>query len=162
MASARRGAPQTQETTAAAIYGVIVSAGVMAAAHVDTAMQVVVAVLVTLVIYWAAERYARVIAERIHSGHRPSWPQLRRQLTSGWEMVTASYTPLAVLGILTLLGVDLFAAVLSALACSTLLLGAAGWAMGRRGHLTVPERIVAAVVASLFGVVMIVLKSLLH
>jgi hypothetical protein len=123
---------------------------------------VVVAVLVTLVIYWAAERYARVIAERIHSGHRPSWPQLRQQLTSGWEMVTASYTPLAVLGVLSLLGVDLFAAVVSALACSTVILGLAGWAMGRRGHLTLPERIVAAVVASLFGVVMILLKSLLH
>ena len=162
MASARRTAPPNEESTAAAIYGVIVSAGVMAAAHVDTALQVVIAVLVTLIIYWGAERYARVIAERIHAGHRPSWPQLRRQLTSGWEMVTASYTPLAVLGVLTLLGVDLFAAVVSALACSTVLLGMAGWAMGRGGHLTVPERIVAAVVASLFGVVMIVLKSLLH
>ena len=161
MASARRAEPN-QESTAAAIYGVIVSAGVMAAAHVDTAIQVMVAVLVTLIIYWGAERYARVIAERIHAGHRPSWPHLRRQLTSGWEMVTASYTPLAVLGVLSLLGVDLFAAVVSALACSTVLLGVAGWAMGRSGHLTVPERIVAAVVASLFGVVMIVLKSLLH
>src|SRR5512134_2229600 len=98
MASARRAAPN-QESTAAAIYGVIVSAGVMAAAHVDTALKVVVAVLVTLLIYWGAERYARVIAERIHEGHRLTWPQLRQQLTSGWEMVTASYTPLAVLGV---------------------------------------------------------------
>lgn len=161
MASARRTA-HNQESTAAAIYGVIVSAGVMAAAHVDTAIQVMVAVLVTLIIYWGAERYARVIAERIHEGHRPSWPKLRQQLTIGWEMVTASYTPLAVLGVLSLLGVDLFAAVVSALVCSTVLLGLAGWAMGRSGHLTVPERIVAAVVASMFGVVMIVLKSLLH
>jgi hypothetical protein len=161
MASARR-VPPTEESTAAAIYGVIVSSGVMAAAHVDTAAAVIVAVLVTLVIYWGAERYARVVAERIHQGHRPSWSQVRVQLTSGWEMVSASYAPLAVLAVLTLLGVELYGAVLSALGFSTALLCVAGWAMGRNGQLTPRERVASTVVAGLFGAVMIVLKSMLH
>ncbi|SES31833.1 hypothetical protein SAMN05216199_2823 [Pedococcus cremeus] len=161
MASARRSVP-TEESTAATIYGVIVSAGVMAAAHAETALAVVVAVLVTLVIYWVAERYARLVAERIHRGHRPTWAQAREQLTDGWEMVSASYLPLAVLSVLSLLGVELYGAVLSALVCSTVLLCVAGWAMGRKGQLTTRERVVSTVVAGLFGVVMIALKSLLH
>lgn len=152
----------TEESTAATIYGVIVSAAVMASAQAETALAVVVAVLVTLVIYWGAERYARLVAQRIHQGHRPSWAQAREQLTDGWEMVSASYLPLAVLSVLTLFGAELYGAVLSALVCSTVLLCIAGWAMGRRGQLTLRERVVSTVVAGAFGVVMIVLKSSLH
>ena len=44
--------------------------------------------VVTLTIYWGAERYARIVAERIHEGHRPNWTSVRFQLTRGWEMVT--------------------------------------------------------------------------
>jgi hypothetical protein len=49
----------------------------MAVAHAT------LAVLVTLTIYWAAERYARIVAERIHEGHAPRWHTLREQLTCG-------------------------------------------------------------------------------
>jgi hypothetical protein len=77
-------------------------------------------------------------------------------------MVTASYLPLGVLSVLTLLGVELYGAVLSALVCSTVLLCIAGWAMGRNGHLTRWERVASTVVAGLFGLVMIALKSQLH
>ena len=161
MVSARRSA-STEESTAAAIYGVIVSAAVMASAHAETAWAVVVAVLVTLVIYWGAEWYARLVAERIHQGHRPTWAQVRGQLTNGWEMVSASYLPLAVLSVLTLFGMELYGAVLSALGCSTVLLCIAGWAMGRNGQLTPGERVASTVVAGLFGLVMIALKAQLH
>jgi hypothetical protein len=152
----------TPESTATGIYGVIVSAAVMAASHASSALAIDVAVLVTLVIYWGAERYARLVAERIHEGHRPTWHEVRLQLTTGWEIVTASAIPLAVLAILRLLGVALAVAVIGALGCSTLLLCLAGWEIGRHGQLTVPERLVSAAVAGLFGFAMIVLKVLLH
>ena len=83
-----------EESTADGIYGVIVSAAVMAASHAETAVALAAAVLITLAIYWGAERYARLVAERIHNGHRPNRAQVRRQLTSGWEIVTASALPL--------------------------------------------------------------------
>src|SRR6476646_2138218 len=137
------------------------SAG-MAAAHADSAVKVAVAVLVTLVIYWVAERYSRLVAGRIHDGRRPSWGQVRRQLTAGWELVTASTLPLAALVTLSLVGVGLDASVLSALATSTVLLCVAGWQMGRNGQLSGPERITSSAVAGAFGVVMILLKALLH
>jgi hypothetical protein len=126
MRAARPWAGLDEESTAGAIYGVIVSAAVMAASHVESAVGVDVTVLVTLVIYWSAERYARVVAERIHDGRRPTWREVRRQLTRGWELVTASALPLVVLTLSTLLGAGLSSAILAALACSTVLLCVAG------------------------------------
>ncbi|HEU5044530.1 MAG TPA: hypothetical protein VFT75_10400 [Nocardioidaceae bacterium] len=152
----------TEESTAAGIYGIIVGAAVMAAAHAPTTRALVVAVLVTLAIYWLAERYARLIAERIHEHHRPGWRDVRRQLTMGWEIVTASLLPLVVLLVVGAFGAKLYVAVLAGLVCSTLLLCVAGWEMGRDGKLTGRERVVAAGAAGMFGVVMILLKALLH
>src|SRR6476619_5987881 len=83
-----------EESTAAGIYGVIVSSAVLAASHANGAVVVAASVVITLVVYWAAERYARLIAERIHDGRRPAWQQVRRQLAEGWEFVTASFLPL--------------------------------------------------------------------
>lgn len=152
----------TEEATASGIYGVIVSAAVMAAAHQNTVVAVEVSVLVTLVVYWAAERYARVVAERIHQGHRPNWAQVRQQLTVGWEIVTASALPLTVLAVLGLLGRDVDVAVLWALICSTVLLCIAGWEMGRNGQLTRRERVASAATAGAFGALMVVFKAVLH
>jgi hypothetical protein len=152
----------TEESTAAGIYGLIVSSAVMAASHAASATAMIVAVLVTLVIYWGAERYSRLVAERIHAGHRPTWRQVRLQLTAGWEMVAASTLPLAVLAVLRVLGVDLAHAVTWALAASTLLLCLTGWEIGRHGQLTGPERLASAAVAGVFGVVLTLLKAALH
>jgi positive regulator of sigma E activity len=152
----------TEEGTAAGIYGIIVSAAVMAATHLPSAIATVVAVLVTLVTYWAAERYARIVAERIHEGRRPGWRTLRRQLTSGWEMISTSVLPLVVLIVARLLGAALQTAIIWALACSTLLLCAAGWRVGRGGRLTAREQVVSTLVAGVFGAGLIVLKTLLH
>ena len=159
------GAPPSavdEEATAAGIYGIIVSSGVMAAAHAPSAVATVVAVLVTLTIYWAAERYARIVAERIHQGHRPSRQTIVRQLTHGWELVTASFLPLAVLAVIRLFGAPLRTAVIWALICSTVLLCVSGWRIGRGGALTTAERLVSSGIAAVFGIGMIVLKATLH
>ena len=152
----------TEEGTAAGIYGIIVCTAVMAASHAATAPAAIAAVIVTLIIYWAAERYSRIVAERIHAGHRPTRHTIRVQLTTGWEMITASAIPLLVLVIVRLLGASLYAALVSAMACSTVLLCGAGWRMGRQGGLPIWERIASAAVAGLFGVALIILKTVLH
>ena len=151
-----------EEATAAGIYGVIVSSAVMAASHADSAAAVCIAVVVTLVVYWAAERYSRLVAERIHRGQKPSWAQVRHQLASGWEIVTASTLPLAVLAALGFLGAPVESAVLWALGVSTLLLCLAGWQIGREGRLAPLERLATSAVAGAFGAAMIALKALLH
>lgn len=151
-----------QEATAAAVYGLIVSAAVIATSHARTAVALDIAVLVTLVVYWAAERYARIVAERIHEGHRPAWHTVRRQVTSGWELVSASFLPLLTLLAVRAAGTSVEVAGFAALGCSTLMLAICGWRIGVEGDLRPLERVSATVAAALFGVTMVVLKALLH
>jgi hypothetical protein len=153
---------EDEESTAAGIYGTIISAAVMASSHAETAGTVIAGVAVTLVVYWAAERYARLVAERIHEGRRPTWREVGRQLGQGWEIVTASALPLLVLAAFTARGAALSSAVFAGLVCSTLLLCVAGWEIGRGSTLSVVERAGLIVVAGGFGGLMIALKALLH
>jgi hypothetical protein len=147
--------------TADGIYGVVVGAAVMAASHAPNVLAVAVAVLVTLVVYWAAERYARVVADRVARGRRPAWSDLTGELTDGWEIVTTSTLPLLVLVGAGLLGASVPVAVLAGLISSTALLCVVGWEIGRVG-LSTRERLVSAAAAGLLGVCMIVLKVALH
>jgi len=148
------------EGTAAGIYGLIVSASVLVTAHADKAYKLDIIVVSTLIIYWLAERYARVVAERIHEGHRPPWHTVRAQLAGGWEIMSASLLPLIVLLLARAVGAGMNLAILFALITTTLLLCMAGWRMGER--LTSAERAVSTLVAGMFGVGMILLKILLH
>jgi hypothetical protein len=152
----------TEEATASGIYGIIVGASVLVGGHGRTAWADVITVLVALIVYWAAERYARIVAERVHGGQRPAWHVVREQLTSGWEMVTASLLPLVVLVGVRVAGTRLLTAEIVSLCVSTLLLGLSGWRMGSGGRLSAGERIVCTLVACTFGAVLIVLKTLLH
>jgi hypothetical protein len=77
-------------------------------------------------------------------------------------MVTASTLPLVVLAVMSALGAQLTTAVLAALGCSTALLCVAGWAVGRHGRLSTAERVASSAVAGMFGIVFILLKTLLH
>ncbi len=148
--------------TANGIYGLIVGSAVMASAQGDAVGRLAVAVLITLLIYWVAERYAHVMARKIVLRRRLTRPELRRELSHGWELVTASYLPLIVLVGTNLLGAGLTGSVLSALVCSTALLCLSGWRVGGEADLGLGQRLLSTAVAGAFGVVMIVLKSLLH
>jgi len=88
--------------------------------------------------------------------------QLRRHLGNGWELVSASFLPLAVLLVAGLLGTTVSTAVLAALICATVLLSAAGWRVGRQAGLTRRSRLLSAMCSGAFGGAMILLKSLLH
>jgi hypothetical protein len=159
--AARKHSEETR--TANAIYGVIVSTAVMASVkRGDSVGRLAVAVLVTLLVYWAAERYAHVMARRIGLGRKQTHAEVRRELSDGWELVTASFLPLLVLLGTHVLGVDLSGSVLSALACSTVLLGLVGWRVGREAQLRLVERLLSAAFAGAIGIVMIVLKTTLH
>lgn len=152
----------TEEAIASGILGIVVSSAVMASAHLETVWQLARAVLATLFVYWAAERYARVVSRRIVDGRRPTWPVLRRELAEGWAMVTGSTVPLLVLVVLGVLGTEYRSAVLVALGINTALLVLAGWRVGRAGRLARTERVVSAVFAGLFGLLAIAFKTLVH
>jgi Na+/H+ antiporter NhaC len=134
----------------------------MASSHADSAAKVIAGVAVTLMVYWAAERYARLIAERIHEDRKPTWQQVRRQLSRGWEIVTASTLPLIVVAVFALRGAGVSSAVFAGLVCSTLLLCLAGWEIGHGTRLSLLERTALILVAGGFGGLLIALKALLH
>lgn len=160
--SQRAVAVRSEESTATGILGIVVSGAVMASAHADSVWTLVVAVLATLLVYWAAERYARVVSRRVADGRRPTFAVLRSELTEGWEIVTGSTLPLLVLVALGLLGAEYRTAVLAALGTNTALLALAGWMIGRGGRLSTPERFASAGFAAVFGLLTIAFKTLVH
>ena len=148
--------------TANGIYGIIVGSAVLVSVHGSTVPQLAVAVLVTLVIYWLAERYAHVMARRIVHPGALTWSELRGELHHGWELVTASFLPLGVLVGSRALGAEVSTAVVAALLCATVLLAAAGWQVGREAGLSHWARFGSAACAGAFGAAMVLLKTLLH
>jgi hypothetical protein len=151
-----------ETATATGIYGIIVSSAVMASVPEQSVVQLTLATLFTLAIYWTAERFSHVMAQRIVHAPRLSWHELRHELGEGWELVTASFLPLAVLVGSRLLGAPVSRAVDAALLCGTALLAAAGWRVGREADLSQRARLLSAAIGCAFGAAMIALKTLLH
>ncbi|SES42075.1 hypothetical protein [Actinokineospora terrae] len=144
-----------------AIYGTVVGAAAMATASAHSTLGgVVVTVLVTVTVYWVAERYAQALAAAARGpGRRGRLFQVLRQ---GWPTVEAAYTPLAVLVLFVLATDDLHTGVVVALAVSTTMLGALGHTAARRASAT---RLVAALCATgstALGIAVILLKTHLH
>ena len=129
-------------------------------------------VIVTLFVYWLAERYAEVLGlaataaggssvkgdgvQKITTDH------VRHVVRSGWPMIEASVTPLVVLLGSRLLGASAEAAVNIALWYTVLLLVTLGWLAATRGHLTGWPRIAATAFAAFLGLIVVGLKASLH
>ena len=145
-----------------AVYGLIVGSAVLAVAPREGVWRLAGSVLVTLLIYWAAERYSAVMALRIITKRALSRAELRTELSHGWELVGASFLPILVLLLTYALGTGITKAVIAALGCSTAMLCYLGWRVGGQAELGLLKRILSSVVAGAFGVLMILLKARLH
>jgi hypothetical protein len=145
-----------------AVYGLIVASAVLAVAPREGVWQLAGSVLATLVIYWAAERYAAVMALRIITKRGLTRGELLTQLSKGWELISASFLPIVALLLADAVGLGITKAVVAALGCSTALLCYMGWRVGGQAELPVGKRLVSSAVAGAFGLVMILLKARLH
>ncbi len=144
------------ERLASAIYGTVVTASVLVATGGRLSVgETCVTVLATVLVYWLAETYARALAHQIHTpvGQRP--PVFAKHT---WRLVSASYTPLAVLVIVSALGVGTWGAILASLVYSTIMLGVVGWLAAGRAGLRGFQRLIAVSLSAAFGLVMIALK----
>ncbi len=147
----------------AAIYGTIVSASVTAAAgETESLLAVCISVLVTVLVYWIAELYSELFAERMNQPAKRSWEPLRRRVVARWPMVQASYVPLAVLIVAGLCGAGVSLAVTIALGVTTAMLFWLGWIAARRSGSTGLGLVLSAVLAACFGLVLIGLKAIVH
>jgi predicted metal-dependent hydrolase len=144
-----------------AVHGTVVGAAAMAAASLHgTLGQVVVTVLVTVFVYWAAERYARVLSVAVDGP--PRLARVAEVLRHGWPMVEAAYTPLAVLVVVEVVTDNLRAGVLTALVVATVLLGGLGHLAAKRAGTSAGAAIGWAAASAALGVVIILLKLSLH
>ena len=153
---------ERERRAASAIYGTIVGSAVLAVAPRETVARLVASVIVTLLIYWAAERYARIMALRIVIHRDLTRADVAGELARGWELVSASFVSLGVLVVVSLAGAGLDTAVLTALVASTVVLCWTGWRVGGDAHLRLSRRLLSAAVAGAFGIIMIVLKAHVH
>ncbi|OLT09602.1 hypothetical protein BJF78_30220 [Pseudonocardia sp. CNS-139] len=146
---------------AAGIYGTIITAALLAAAgdHLSTPAMAL-GVLVTLVVYWAAEQYAELLAEPTEYGRLPSWSRIRAGFADTWPMVTACYVPVIALVVARALDATPTAAANIALAVAVVLLVVHGRAAGRAAGLRGGQLAVVMLVAGGLGVVMVLLKNL--
>jgi hypothetical protein len=148
---------------AAGIYGTIVTAAVLAAGGTQLKTgALAVTVVVTLVVYWLAEQYAELLGEQAHAGRLPSAARVRESLVASWPMVTASYVPVATLLLARLFGASSFAAAMTALIVTVVLLVVHGHSAGRAAGLKGARLVAVTGMAAVLGVTMIALKTILQ
>ena len=148
---------------AAAIYGLIVSGAVMAAAGEHGSVRdVAITVFVTVLVYWLAESYADVLGEQIAEQRPSTWARSWELLRQGFPLVEASYVPLVVLIVAWGFGASTTGAITAGLAVNALLLVALGWIASAQANRSVPMRVALAALAGAFGMVMIAIKTILH
>lgn len=151
----------TQELTAA-VLGTVVGAAAMVGASVHgTLLEIVPAVLVTVAVYWIAERYAHLIAQGVHA-HRLSRTHIADELRSGWPMLEAALLPLVALLVVALATGRLQAGVLTDLGVATALLGWLGVLAARRAGYRGWAALAWAGSSAVLGGLIIVLKLSLH
>ena len=87
------------------IYGTIITASVLVSAGDELAtVPLAISVLVTLAVYWLADVYAQLLARPHEHGSLPTWHDARTALADTWPLVSASFSPLALLLVAWLLG----------------------------------------------------------
>jgi hypothetical protein len=150
---------------AGAIYGLILATSVIAVSRQYTPHNsgiTAVTVVVTATVFWLAHVYTRVMALGAVEHHMPTWAEIRGTLDHEWPLVQAGILPTVVLllGPLGVLADDTAQDV--AIGTCLLELGITGLvvarAAGARGLLVA----VSAAVSASFGVIVIVLKTIVH
>jgi hypothetical protein len=148
---------------AASIYGTIVTAAVIAAGGNQlNSAQLSVTVVVTLVVYWLAEQYAELLGAHTHNGRLPTAGLIRSSLAEAWPMVTASFLPVASIGVAVFFGASSSDAAQAALIVTVVLLVMHGYSAGQAAGLRGKQRVVVTLIAGLLGVAMVILKSVLQ
>jgi hypothetical protein len=159
----QRSAWHTEREVAAAVLGTLVAASVMVGASIHgTLFDTELDVLITLAVYWVAERYAELLAASAQA--EPLTPKrVAAELVRGWPMLEAALLPAVVLLVVALPTHRLQAGTLTALFVATVLLGSLGRLAARRAGRHGPAAALAwAGSAALLGGVVIVLKFSLH
>lgn len=145
------------------MYGLIIGGAVLATSGVEERMAFIALSLVTtLAVYWVAETYVHVMAERGVERHELSGATAMTIAKDGLPLISVSAVPLAVLLACTLAGMSTVRAADWALYADTLVLLVAGYRISRDAGLVGARLLASVVVTGLLGVAMVGLKIALN
>jgi hypothetical protein len=151
---------------ARAIYGtILVMAVITGLSHDDsvTSAQLIAGVLATTFVFWAAHVYAEVLSNRVEGGSgMPTVASIAMAARGEWPLVEASLLPVIslLLGVVRLVKTD--TAVTIAIGVGVVELFAYGILAGRRLELSRAGTIVVGVINGALGLVIVLLKVLVH
>jgi hypothetical protein len=147
------------------IYGTVLATSLVAAFSEDEdydEVAVAIAVFVTTLVFWLAHVHAELFAERYAAKRPLERSEIVSRLRDQWSMVSATF-PAVIIMLLAALGL------FSRLWAERLAIGfgvgaliALGLEIGRREHLSTARLIGVTALNGFFGVVLVVLKILVH
>ncbi|MER6384124.1 hypothetical protein [Streptomyces sp. NPDC001250] len=160
--TASHGEPRTEYS--GAIYGALLAASVVAGAGAVGPFPratLVVLLLVTGIVFWAAHVYARLAGERVHA-QRWTWDEIWVTARREWPMVQAAFPPAIAVLISPLLGLGLPGTAWFALGVA--LAEQVAWATvaAVRAGASRRQVMVSGLVNLVFGLIIVVAKTAIH
>jgi hypothetical protein len=150
---------------ARAIYGTILVMAVISGLSHDEdigSAELIAAVAATTLVFWIAHVYAEILGRRLEGEGQFSWGSMRAVMRGEWPIVEAALLPVLALLIGVVGLVDTDTAVNIAIGAGVVELFAWGIAAGRKLELSTGATLVAGVVNGGLGLVIVLLKVLVH
>ncbi|MGP3533748.1 hypothetical protein ACTU3I_03060 [Microbacterium sp. RD1] len=149
-----------------AIYGVLLVSGmiVVAGRYGGSSWEVLTTVLATVVVFWAAHVYAGAVAHHgiDEGGVLGIRASLRISVRESWGLLLSALIPCAVLFLGTLQVVPDLLARWAAMWTGVAVLATLGYLAFRRRGASMLIRVLGGITTSLFGVVLVILKAVVH
>jgi hypothetical protein len=149
---------------AGGVYGAIMVGALLAAesARRETYAKTVLAVVITLLLYWLAHSYAEGAGRRLRDGGRLTVAGLARTMGHEVSILIGSALPLLVLLFLWAAGASLASAVKAAVWTSAIIIVVIEVVAARRARLEGRELVGQVALGALLGLMVVVLRILLH
>jgi len=147
------------------LYGAVVSGAALAAisAHADGTTRVVIPTFVVLAIYWLAHVYIHTLSKQLAGGDtRLLWHRVATYAREEVPVLLGGLPALAVYVVADLAGGSPSTAAFTALLFLVALLFVVGYMGARLAGLTGLAAMVEAAGAGFFGVLIVIMKTLLH
>jgi hypothetical protein len=154
-----------RRTLASAVYGQIVSTAVVVTAseYPDYgAGDIALTVLATMLVFWAAHAFAEVVTERLLRGSAMSWQEVLAVMGQELPLVQSAVPALLALGLGAVGILGYAASVDLAIALGVLALFGWGVVIGRHSRLPWWKTVGLAAINGLFGLLLVLLKILVH
>lgn len=155
--------PDLHRRRASALYGLIIGGAVLATSGVEERLGfIALSLVITLAVYWVAETYVHVMAERGVERHELSRATALTIAKDGLPLISVSAVPLVILLVGALAGLTTVRAADLALYANTIVLLVAGYRISRDAGLVGVRLAVSVTISGLLGLAMVGLKIALN